>query len=88
MAKAAYDEWFLKVDWIRRAKQFAERYFEGDIRKATYCLKHVSLWKTWCDLKREYKEVDWTDVEEVDQTYVDADTLASAACVGTKGCEI
>ena len=87
-AKASYDEWFLKVDWIRRAKQFAERYFEGDIRKATYCLKHVSLWKTWCDLKREYKEVDWTDVEEVDQTYVDADTLASAACVGTKGCEI
>lgn len=87
-SKAAYDEWFDKVDWIRRVKQFAERYFDGDVRKATYCMKHVSLWKTWCDLKREYKEVDWNNVEEIDQTYVDADTLASAACVGTKGCEI
>jgi len=87
-AKASYDEWFVKIDWIRRAKQFADRYFDGDIRKMTYCLKHVSLWKTWCDLKREYKDVDWTNVVEIDQTYVDADTLASQACTGTKGCDI
>jgi ribonucleoside-triphosphate reductase (thioredoxin) len=88
LTKEGYDTWFAKVDWIRRAKQFAKRYFDGDVRKMTYCLKHVSLWKTWCDLQREYKEVDWKNVEEIDQTYVDADTLASAACVGTKGCEI
>jgi len=87
-SKADYDEWFAKIDWIRRAKQFADRYFEGDVRRMTYCLKHVSLWKTWCDLKREYNDVDWSDVVELDQTYVDADTLASQACTGTKGCDI
>ena len=49
-----YKQW-LKCDWNRRAKQFADRYFNGNIRKASHCLKHVSLWKTWCDLQREYK---------------------------------
>jgi intein/homing endonuclease len=86
--KEEYDKWFAKVDWIRRANQFANRYFNGDVRKMTYCLKHVSLWKTWCDLKREYKEIDWSNVVEEDETFVNADTLASQACVGTKGCDI
>lgn len=88
MKKEEYDEWFDKVDWIRRAKQFAERYFDGNVRKMTHCLKHVSLWKTWCDLTREYEEIDWENVVELDQVYTDADTLASQACVGTKGCDI
>lgn len=83
-----YEEWFKKVDWVRRAKQFADRYFEGNVRRMTHCLKHVSLWKKWCDLKREYVEVDWNDFIEVDRQYVDADTLASQACVGQKGCDI
>lgn len=82
-----YDAWFSKTDWVRRVKQFGERYFEGDIKRATYCLKHVSLWKTWCDLKREYKEVDWTAVKEEIETHVNADTLGAQACSGGK-CEI
>jgi len=86
--KEEYDEWFAKRDWVRRAKQFAQRYFDGNIRKMTHCLKHVSLWKTWCDLTREYEEIDWENVVEEHQVYTDADTLASQACVGTKGCDI
>ena len=77
-----YNSWFDKVDWIRRVKQFADRYFDGDVRRATYCLKHVSLWKTWCDLKREYKEIDWTSIIEEHESHVDADTLGSQACAG------
>lgn len=62
-------DWVLKVDWVRRAKQFANRYFNNDIKKMTYCLKDVSNWKYWCDLKREYKEVDYTTMyEETDDT--------------------
>lgn len=53
-----------KIDWIRRAKQFASRYFSDDVRKMTYCLKQVGNWKTWCDLSREYKDVDWTKCYE------------------------
>ena len=77
----------LKIDWIRRANQFAARYFNSDNKLMTYCLKHVSLWKTWCDLKREYKEIDWEQVVEEAQTYVNADTLGSQACSGG-ACEI
>lgn len=61
--------YLLKIDWIRRAKQFAERYFNNDIRQMTYCLKDVNNWKTWLDLQREYKEVDYSQMlEETDQT--------------------
>lgn len=87
IAKEAYDSWFNKHDWIRRAKQFATRYFNGDVRKTTHCLKHVHLWKVWCDLKREYKEIDWESTIEERAQYVDADTLAAQACSGG-ACEI
>ena len=67
-----------KIDWVRRAKQFSDRYFDGDVRKMTYCLKDVFNWKLWCDLKREYKDVDWEEFhEEVDNTKV-SDTIACA----------
>ena len=78
---AEYKQW-LKFDWNRRAKQFANRYFNGNVRKATHCMKHVSLWKTWCDLSREYKEIDWSIVVEENETHVDATTLGAQACAG------
>ena len=71
-----------KGDWNRRAVQFAHRYFNGNVKKATHCLKHVSLWKTWCDLKRDYKEIDWSNVVEENETFVDATTLGAQACAG------
>lgn len=85
--REVHDEWHYKVDWIRRVKQFAERYFEDDVRRATYCLKHVSLWKTWCDLKREYREIDWTEIVEDSEHYINADTMGAQACAGG-ACEL
>lgn len=58
-----------------------------ELKTATYCLKHVSLWKTWCDLKREYREIDWTMVKEEREEFVDANTLAASACAGGS-CEL
>ena len=81
-AKEKYEVCVLKQDWVRRVKQFAERYFEGNIKKATYCLKHVSLWKTWCDLKREYREINWTSIEEYQEEHQNADSLGAQACSG------
>lgn len=75
-----------KADWVRRAHQFAERYFNGDRKKMTHCLKHVISWKLWCDLKREYKDINWSEVEEGDPN-VGVDTLGAQACAGGK-CEI
>lgn len=69
----------LKIDWVRRVKQFADRYCEGNVRKCCYLLKHVSIWKQWVDLKREYKEVDYTTlIEETDETTV----METIACAG------
>jgi ribonucleoside-triphosphate reductase len=72
----------LKYDWNRRVAQFSQRYFNGNLKKATHCLKHVSLWKTWCDLSRDYKEIDWSYVVEETESHVDATTLAAQACAG------
>lgn len=72
-------EYVTKEQWIRRAKQFAERYFNNDVRKMTYCLKDVSNWKLWCDLNREYKDVDYTlMIEEQDNTSL----KQTIACAG------
>jgi ribonucleoside-diphosphate reductase alpha chain len=73
-----------KKDWIRRAKQFSERYFDEDIKKMTYCLKDVYNWKKWCDLKREYKPVDWENFHEMQDNTKVSDTIA---CAGGK-CDI
>lgn len=71
-------------DWIRRAIQFANRYFNKDIKKMTYCLKDVRNWKIWLDLQREYKEVPWDQfIEEQDNTK----TEQTVACSGGS-CEI
>jgi len=82
-----YRQTAAKLDWARRAQQFAERYFAGDLRRATYCLKHVSLWHTWLTLKRTHQEIDWSTVVEETETHVAADTLAAQACAGGQ-CEL
>lgn len=74
-----HQSWELKMDWIRRVKQFAERYCEGDVRKCTYMMKHVNNWKLWLDLTREYKDVDYTLlIEEQDNTKL----METVACAG------
>ena len=73
-----------KSKWVDRLEKFARNYFEGDKRKATYCLKDVDAWKNWVDLKREYKPVPWDDFfEGVDNTTV-SETIA---CAGSS-CEV
>ena len=71
-----------KKEFVRRAKQFADRYFEGDIRKMTYCLKHVQLWKKWLDIKRTHTNIDWATVQELNEEHVSANTLGAQACAG------
>ena len=74
-----------KKAWIRRVKQFAERYCENDIKKCLHLLKHVNNWKMWLDLKREYKDIDYTNlIEELDVTEVTKEWACSGqGCVLT-----
>lgn len=53
-----------KKEWSDRCKKFADKYFEGDLRQLTYCMKDVYNWKEWVDLNREYQDVDYTQVIE------------------------
>ena len=76
----------LKRDWVRRFKQFADNYKNGDIKQAEYCLKDAYLLHKWNKIQDNLKEINWLeDVRE--KKYVDVDTIASAACVGG-ACEI
>jgi len=76
-----------KWNWLRRANQFADRYFAGDKRAMTYCLKDVHNWKLWCDLQREYRDIDWSEVVEADPFYESVDKMGAQACNGG-ACEI
>jgi ribonucleoside-diphosphate reductase alpha chain len=74
----------LQKDWVRRAHKFANNYFQGDVRRMTYCLKRVHNCKMWEDLKREYTPVDYTlMIEDSDNTKL----LDAQACAGGK-CDI
>jgi ribonucleoside-diphosphate reductase alpha chain len=66
-------------DWVRRAQQFASRYFNNDIKNMTYCLKDVYNLHYWIQLQREYKDVDYSlMLEEYDNT----DMKAESGCIG------
>lgn len=69
-----------KMNWIRRAKQFAERYFDNDLKRMTYCLKDVNNWKYFCDLRREYKDVDFSEMIETEDGTKSA--VLEVACSG------
>jgi ribonucleoside-triphosphate reductase (thioredoxin) len=73
-----------KRDWVRRAKQFAKRYFDNDMRKMTYCLKDVNNIKLWLDLNREYVEVDYTQLEEL----TDETKIQETVACGGGACEL
>lgn len=76
-----YNLWIKKSDWVRRVKQFAERYCDNDVRKCTYLMKEVNNWKLWIDLRREYVDVDYSQFhEDHDNTSV-MDTIACAGGV-------
>lgn len=75
-----------KIDWIRRAKKFSNKYFNGDIKKMTYCLKDVHNNHKWNSIVSTMKNVDWTQID-VKPQYVDVDSLGAISCSGG-ACEI
>lgn len=69
-----------KVDWVRRFKNFATKYLDGDLSRTEFCLKHVSLFHRWQKLKR-MKHVDWESVSW-NEEWVDAGSTVAQACSG------
>ncbi len=72
-----------KEDWVRRAKQFADRYF-SDAKSMTECLKHVYNLKLWKDIKRTHIPVDYT---KMDDDAANVKISETVAC-GGGACEV
>ena len=68
-----------KESWVARCNKFATKYFEGDVKKLTYCMKDIYNFKLWTELKREYQNVDYTEVQE---EFDDTELEQALACSG------
>ena len=75
-----------KKDWIRRLRKFAKNYFDGDLKKASYCLKDVYLRHKYNKLKNEMVEIDWSNIDFNSERYQNAANIEAACAGGT--CEI
>jgi ribonucleoside-triphosphate reductase len=71
----------IKKDWLRRAKQFAKRFFKGDIKETTYCLKDLHLYHKWIAINRELKnkDIDFATILSKPE-YTNIDTMGATAC--------
>lgn len=76
----------LKKYWIRRVKQFARNFFNGDMVKTIYCIKDVHLLHKWEVINRKFYDVDFSKILKQPQ-YKEISNYASVACSGGS-CEI
>jgi ribonucleoside-diphosphate reductase alpha chain len=75
-----------RAEWIRRFRKFADNYFEGNAKKAEYCLKDVYLLHKWTKIQRKLNYVDFSSSLKA-KKYIDVDTMGAEACAGG-ACEI
>ena len=72
-----------KLRFVTKMKNFAGKYFDGDIRRLTYCMKDVYNWKIYCDLYETYKKVDYTQLLETEDNTagIEEVSCAGGACL-------
>ena len=76
----------LKKDVVRRVKKFAKNYFKNDISETVTCLKDVHLFHKWVAVSREYKKIDFANID-FKPSFLDVASLGAVACSGGD-CEI
>jgi len=72
-----------KLVFITKMKNFAGKYFDGDIKRLTYCMKDVYNWKIYCDLYNSFKKVDYTQLLETEDNTrgIEEVSCAGGACL-------
>lgn len=72
-----------KLKFVTKMKNFAGKYFDGDVKRLTYCMKDVYNWKVYCDLKDSFKKVDYTQLSESEDntTGIEEISCAGGACL-------
>jgi ribonucleoside-triphosphate reductase len=68
-----------KLTFVVKMKNFAGKYFNGDTRRLTYCMKDVYNWKIYCDLFNSFKKVDYTQLLETEDNTAGIEEIS---CVG------
>jgi len=72
-----------KLLFITKMKNFAGKYFNGDVKRLTYCMKDVYNWKVYCDLVNSFKKVDYTQLLESEDNTVGIEEISCSggACL-------
>jgi len=72
-----------KTQFTEKMKNFANKYFDGDVKRLTYCMKDVYNWKIYCDLINSFKKVDYTQLLETEDntTGIEEVSCAGGACL-------
>jgi ribonucleoside-diphosphate reductase alpha chain len=72
-----------KLLFITKMKNFAGKYFDGDTKRLTYCMKDVYNWKIYCDLYNGFKKVDYTQLLEIEDNTLGIEEISCAggACL-------
>ena len=55
-----------QLHFLERFQNFSFKYFDGDHKKLSYCLKDVCNWKVYCDLADTLQDVDYTTMIETE----------------------
>lgn len=78
------DQYEKKKDWVRRFNQFSLKYMGGDSKKTANCLKHLSIFHKWqqikCQESPDYSQYQW-------EFFRDAASMTAENCYGG-ACEI
>lgn len=72
-----------KLKFVTKMKNFAGKYFDGDIKRLTYCMKDVYNWKIYCDLFSGFQKVDYTQLLETEDNTVGIEEISCSggACL-------
>ena len=81
--QASKDHHESKLMFVTKMKNFAGKYFDGDTRRLTYCMKDVYNWKIYCDLFNSFKKVDYTQLSETEDNTLGIEEISCAggACL-------
>ena len=72
-----------KLLFVTKMKNFAGKYFDGDVKRLTYCMKDVHNWKLYCDLFDSFQKVDYTQLSETEDNTagIEEVSCAGGACL-------
>jgi ribonucleoside-diphosphate reductase alpha chain len=72
-----------KLKFVVKMKNFAGKYFNGDVKRLSYCMKDVYNWKIYCDLYNSFKKVDYTQLLEIEDNTAGIEEISCAggACL-------